>query len=420
MASGRRKNGFSTRCTPHQSFMIGLILASVAFFYTFCFGALLPIPLITTLRPPLLASVFFFVFALCCYFHVSCVDPARKVEARARSKKLSGVGVPPGTSSGAGTATPQSMCYHCNIQRPMSKTTKHCKICNKCVSHFDHHCMWLDTCVGAQNYFSFFLLVLSASVFTGLHFCVTVVALVQLDTETYRPPGGGGAGTGGGGGNNTVGGDPGGLYGVALPGGRVVWQAIGGIGAVVHLLCFMPVTALILFHVYIKIRGLTTLEWMKERWHKKEVALQKRAERKRTQREDARANDPEVQRMKKAAEAEWERKQEERDARSVARKKEREAREAAAAAAAAVAAAAGKGPGAIVQHAGVGGGGEGGDVEAAFDNNVEGDEVEEAPAHSMVRSRSRGESFLKTMMESIVSPVDQVDDLHEIQDGAQI
>ena len=312
MVSGRRKNGFSTRCTPHQSFMVGLILASVVFFYTFCLGALLRMPTVDA-RPLLGAALGLFAFALGCYFHVSCVDPARKIEARARSKKLSGVGVPPGTSGGAGTATPQSMCYHCNIQRPMSKTTKHCKICNKCVSHFDHHCMWLDTCVGARNYASFFLLVLSASVFTGLHFCVTVVALVQLDTEAYRAPGGGagtgggggGNGTGTGGGNNTVGGGPGGMYGAAVPGGRVVWQAIGGIGAVVHLLCFMPVTALILFHIYIKIRGLTTLEWMKERWHKKEVALQKRAERKRTERETVRANDPEVQRMKKAAEAEW-------------------------------------------------------------------------------------------------------------------
>ena len=29
---------------------------------------------------------------------------------------------------------------------------KHCRICDKCVEGFDHHCKWLNTCVGSKNY----------------------------------------------------------------------------------------------------------------------------------------------------------------------------------------------------------------------------------------------------------------------------
>ncbi|KAJ1551477.1 hypothetical protein HK096_010399 [Nowakowskiella sp. JEL0078] len=52
------------------------------------------------------------------------------------------------------------VCGICNVEVHVG--TKHCKPCNKCVEHFDHHCAFLSTCIGAKNYPSFLMTVISA------------------------------------------------------------------------------------------------------------------------------------------------------------------------------------------------------------------------------------------------------------------
>jgi palmitoyltransferase ZDHHC13/17 len=58
---------------------------------------------------------------------------------------------------------PIQLCPDCEIVR--TPRSRHCGICNRCVERYDHHCPWLNTCIGVHNhsYFMIFITLLLAS-----------------------------------------------------------------------------------------------------------------------------------------------------------------------------------------------------------------------------------------------------------------
>eukprot|EP00796_Vickermania_ingenoplastis_P002501 gene2501-1560_t len=60
-----------------------------------------------------------------------------------------------------GTSTSGTLCVYCCYRT--RDGAKHCRACNKCTIGFDHHCKWLNMCIGVRNYRYFMCYMVSAA-----------------------------------------------------------------------------------------------------------------------------------------------------------------------------------------------------------------------------------------------------------------
>lgn len=63
-------------------------------------------------------------------------------------------------------------CQKCSHYKP--PRAHHCRVCKTCVLKMDHHCVWINNCVGHANY-KIFLVFLLHAVFTSIHSMIVLV-----------------------------------------------------------------------------------------------------------------------------------------------------------------------------------------------------------------------------------------------------
>jgi len=250
----RRVHGLQLPLHPQQ--IIGWVLLVVTF--TGTFTVLLTTPLFSNLHfILLLLFVTLFLLHVSTHLIVLLLDPA---DPEVRARPIDEI-VPEFDRRKHRHVIENGRCHLCNITTH-SRHTKHCSICNKCVPRFDHHCKWLNNCIGGRNYPAF-LACLVSTLITALS--VTALALGELvfvnirfiiDNEHWI--------------NNSSNGTD---MNATMPSASLPMPGIGSLILITIIGILSTVAAVLLihlcfFHGYIACLGLTTYEYMRRKREK--------------------------------------------------------------------------------------------------------------------------------------------------------
>ncbi|KAL6591510.1 hypothetical protein ACP70R_050013 [Stipagrostis hirtigluma subsp. patula] len=83
----------------------------------------------------------------------------------------------PDAEGGQGQGLKSRYCDKCCMFKP--PRSHHCKVCKRC----DHHCVWINNCVGYANYKAFIICVLNATIGSLYSFVIFLCDLLQTEHD---------------------------------------------------------------------------------------------------------------------------------------------------------------------------------------------------------------------------------------------
>ncbi len=138
----------------------------------------------------LLFSVLYNYLALMCLFvHTKAMitDPGSVTSLAKPTVEDSQEDLEEGNSGSQIERPPRRYCRKCKIFKP--QRAHHCSICQRCIVKMDHHCPWINNCVGIGNhkfFLQFICCVFLLSLFTLLVVGVSTLACLRKDHRQFH------------------------------------------------------------------------------------------------------------------------------------------------------------------------------------------------------------------------------------------
>ncbi|XP_011041051.1 PREDICTED: probable protein S-acyltransferase 15 isoform X1 [Populus euphratica] len=107
------------------------------------------------------AMIFTFMASLCLFSFLVCVLTEPGYVPSPYVPDVEGAAVPQHQEP-LNNSSQLRRCDKCVTYKP--PRAHHCRVCRRCVLRMDHHCLWINNCVGYWNYKAFFILVLYATI----------------------------------------------------------------------------------------------------------------------------------------------------------------------------------------------------------------------------------------------------------------
>ena len=109
----------------------------------------------------LIFALYEFFFVTICWSHIQCMttNPGITATEVLTAEQTKEYQLAYRREKGQAKQEMDKVCRHCRNFKFKSQNVHHCSICNRCVVGMDHHCPWVNNCVGKYNqkYFLLFI-----------------------------------------------------------------------------------------------------------------------------------------------------------------------------------------------------------------------------------------------------------------------